>query len=135
MPLKSVVIIEDDPDTAELLAEMMQWVGYRVFRSDTGRKAIDLIAQRRPELILLDQMLPDISGLEVLHSLQMDPRLRRIPAIIISARNLPSDLRRGLDAGAVSYLVKPVAFAELKTAVEQALPPAEIQGTGSFAGG
>ena len=120
MSVKSVVIVEDEPDTADMLAEMMRLIGYQVYKSSGGLRALDIIAEKKPTAVLLDQMMPEISGLEVLRSLRMDPRLRYIPVIMISAKCLQSDMRRGLDAGAAFYLTKPVAFTDLKWAVEQA---------------
>jgi len=119
MSSKTVVIVEDEADTAEMLAEMMRIIGYEVYQSSGGLRAIDLITQKKPTTILLDQMLPDLSGLEVLHSIRLDARLRQIPVIIVTAKSLPSDKQRGLQAGAASYLVKPVAFDDLRTAIEQ----------------
>jgi DNA-binding response OmpR family regulator len=130
MGQKTVVIVEDEFDTAEMLAEMMRLIGFQAFKSAGGRIAIDLIAEKKPNTVLLDQMMPDISGLEVLQIIRNDPHLCHIPVIIISAKCLPSDLRRGLEAGAACYLTKPVAFIDLKQAVEQALannPPTASQ--------
>jgi two-component system alkaline phosphatase synthesis response regulator PhoP len=118
MSQKTVVIVEDEFETAEMLAEMMRLIGFQVFKSTGGKRAIDLIAEKKPNAVLLDQMMPDISGLEVLHVIRNDPHLCHIPVIIISAKCLPSDLRRGLEAGAACYLTKPVAFIDLKQAVE-----------------
>jgi len=121
MSQKTVVIVEDEFETAEMLAEMMRLIGFQVFKSTGGKRAIDLIAEKKPNAVLLDQMMPDISGLEVLSVISNDPYLRHIPVIIVSAKCLPSDMRRGLEAGATCYLTKPVAFIDLKLAVEQAL--------------
>jgi CheY-like chemotaxis protein len=131
MGFKSIVIVEDEPDTADMLAEMMRLLGYQVFISMGGLRAIDLIAEEKPNAVLLDLMMPEISGLDILQSIRLDPRLRHIPTIIISAKSLPSDLHRGLDAGAAFYLTKPVAFSDLKRAVEQATSIVERGTTGS----
>jgi CheY-like chemotaxis protein len=66
-------------------------------------------------------MMPDLSGLEVLRFLRRDPDLQRIPVIVVSAKSLPSDIRNGLEAGATEYLTKPVAYLDLKEAVENAI--------------
>jgi CheY-like chemotaxis protein len=81
-------------------------------------RAIDLIAEKQPSLVLLDMTMPDVSGLEVLRHIHRDPRLARIPVIVVSAKSLPSDIRKGLDAGASYYLTKPVSFVDLKHAME-----------------
>lgn len=121
MVSKSVVIVEDEVDTADMLAEMMQLIGFTVYKSSGGLRALDMIAEKKPTAVLLDQMMPEISGLEMLGSIRQDARLRHIPVIIISAKSLPADLRQGLEAGAAYYLTKPVAFADLKQAVEMAI--------------
>jgi CheY-like chemotaxis protein len=116
-----VVVVEDEPDTAEMFAEMMRLVGFQVVKSFGGIRAIDVIAEKHPVVVLLDLMMPDLSGLEVLRFMRRDPRLAEIPVVIISAKALPSDIQTGLAAGAAVYLTKPVAFADLKRAVEDVL--------------
>jgi CheY-like chemotaxis protein len=118
---KQIIVVEDEPDTAEMFAEMMRLLGYQVFKSHGGTRAISLIAEKRPAAVVLDLMMPDLSGLDVLRFMRRDPRLDSIPVIIVSAKGLPSDIKRGLDAGAAFYLTKPVAFIDLKEAVEKAL--------------
>jgi CheY-like chemotaxis protein len=120
---KSIVVVEDEPDTAEMFSEMVRLLGYVVFKSFGGIRAIDLIAEKKPAAVILDIMMPDLSGLEVLRFMRRDPRLANIPVIIVSARSLPSDIRRGLDAGATFYLTKPVSFADLKEAIQSSVKP------------
>lgn len=118
---KKIVIVEDEPDTAEMFAEMMRLTGYEVLKTYSGRPAMALIAHTKPDAIVLDIMMPDVSGLEVMGFIRRDPRLAKIPVIVVSAKSLPSDIKTGLDAGASMYLTKPVAFLDLKEAVENAL--------------
>lgn len=114
---KAIVIVEDEPDTAEMFAEMGRLSGYQVYKSLGGVRALDLISEKKPAAVILDVMMPDLSGLEVLRFLHRDPRLAKIPVIIVSAKGLPTDIRDGLEAGAAIYLTKPVAFADLKAAL------------------
>ncbi|SRR5581483_2863662 len=116
---KTVMIIEDEPDVSELFAEMMRVSGFRVLKSYTGTPAMGLIAQERPDAIILDIMMPDVSGLEVLRYMRRRPELAKIPVIIVSALSTPSDIRTGLDAGASVYLTKPVGYVDLKNAVDR----------------
>jgi CheY-like chemotaxis protein len=90
-------------------------------KSFGGAPAIALISEKRPDAVVLDVMMPGLSGLDVLAYLQRDPRLEHIPVVIVSAKGLPSDIRVGLDAGAAVYLTKPVAFMDLRQAVESAI--------------
>ena len=118
---KKVMIIEDEPDAAELFAEMMRLNGFRVIKTYSSTPALSLIAQERPDLILLDIMMPEISGIEILHLMRSDPKLASIPVVVISARATPSDVQTGLDAGASIYLTKPVGYMDLKNAVDRLL--------------
>jgi CheY-like chemotaxis protein len=118
---KTVIIVEDEPDTAEMFAEMVRLTGLQVLKSHGGVRAIDLIAEKKPAAVLLDIMMPDVSGLEVLRFMHRDPRLSKIPVIIVSAKSLPSDIKIGLEAGASSYLTKPVSYADLRHALETAV--------------
>jgi DNA-binding response OmpR family regulator len=116
---KTVVIVEDELDTAEMLAEMMRVSGFNVFQSKGGMNALRLIYKEKPDAVLLDIMLPDLSGLDLLQSIRRDPRLEKIPVIIVSAKSQPADIQKGLVAGANLYLTKPVGYSELRTAVEE----------------
>ncbi len=115
---KTVMIIEDETDAAEMFAEMMRVNGFRVIKMFSSAPAISMIAQEKPDLIILDVMMPDISGIEVLRYMRRDPKLDKIPVIIVSAKSMPGDIKIGMDAGASMYLTKPVGFLELKQAVE-----------------
>ena len=119
--LKKIVVIEDEPDTAEMFAEMMRLSGYQVVKSFGGSRAIKLIAEEKPAAVVLDLMMPDLSGLDVIRYMRRDPRLALIPVVVVSAKGLPSDVREGMEAGAAYYLTKPVAYQDLKAAVENAV--------------
>jgi len=123
---KKIVIVEDEPDTAEMFAEMMRLSGHHVLKSYGGTPAIALISHELPDVVVLDVMMPDLSGLEVLRYIRRDPRLEQIPVIVVSAKSLPSDIKSGLDAGANVYLTKPVAFQDLNTAVRQVIESTTI---------
>ena len=118
---KTVMIIEDETDAAELFGEMMRVNGFRVIKMFSSTPALAIIAQEKPDLILLDIMMPDISGLEVLRFMRREPALAQIPVIVVSAKSMPNDIKIGLDAGASMYLTKPVGFQDLKNAVEKVL--------------
>ena len=117
----TILIVEDEPDTAEMFAEMMRLSGYRVLKTFGGAAAMGLLQKEHLDAVVLDLMMPDVSGLEVLRFLRRDPRLANIPVIVVSAKGLPSDIKDGLDAGASMYLTKPVSFLDLKKAVEKVI--------------
>jgi len=118
---KTVIVVEDEADAAEMFAEMMRVNGFRVVKSFSSGPAINLIATEIPDVVILDVMMPDISGLEVVKFMRREPKLEKIPVIVISAKSMPSDIKIGMDAGASVYLTKPVGFLELKQAVEKVL--------------
>jgi DNA-binding response OmpR family regulator len=118
---KTVMIIEDEAEAAELFSEMMRINGFRVIKMFSSAPAIPIIMQEKPDVILLDVMMPDISGLEVLRYIRREPELSTTPVIILSAKSMPGDIKIGLEAGASMYLTKPVGFQDLKQAVEKVL--------------
>lgn len=118
---KSVLIIEDETDAAEMFAEMMRVSGYNVLKTFSSKPAISLIREQRPDVVILDVMMPDISGLDVLRDMRNDVLLTHIPVVIVSAKGMPADIQDGLEAGANKYLTKPVSFRDLKEAVETVL--------------
>jgi two-component system, OmpR family, phosphate regulon response regulator PhoB len=120
---KSVMIIEDEPDAAELFAEMMRLNGHRVLKTYSSTPAMTLLAQEKPDVIILDIMMPDVSGMEVLRYLRTQPDLAAIPVVVVSAKAAPADITAGLAAGASIYLTKPVSYTDLKNAVDGLLYP------------
>jgi len=75
----------------------------------------------KPDVVLLDIMMPEISGLDILRQMRRDPNLANIPVIMVTAKSMPADIKNGMEAGASTYLTKPVGFMELKEAVERIL--------------
>lgn len=118
---KTVLIIEDQEDAAELFAEMMRVSGFRVVATSSSAPAMELMTAEKPDIVLLDIMMPEISGLDILREMRRDPTLVHIPVIVVSAKSLPTDIKHGMEAGASTYLTKPVGFFDLKEAVERAL--------------
>ena len=120
-PQKTVLIIEDEADAADLFAEMMRVSGFRVLKTSSSTPAISMMTAEKPDIVLLDIMMPDISGLDILRQMRADPNLADIPVVVVSAKGMPADIKNGMEAGASTYLTKPVGFLELKEAVERAL--------------
>jgi DNA-binding response OmpR family regulator len=125
-----IIIIEDEPDTAEMYAEMMRISGYEVVKYFGGLSAVAHLADQKPDAVVLDLMMPDLSGLEVLNYIIAQPDLSGLPVIIVSAKTMPEDVEAGLKAGAVAYLTKPVSFSDLRVAIEEAVSQsADIEGS------
>lgn len=123
--IKKVVIVEDEPDTAEMFAEMMRLSGYQVYKCYGGAAAMELIGEHRPDAVVLDVMMPDLSGLDVLRLMRKNPDMVDIPVVVASAKSLPSDIQAGLDAGASVYLTKPVTYQEFSQAVQNTIDASE----------
>ncbi len=118
---KTVLIIEDEEDAAELFAEMMRVSGFRVLKTSNSAPALVMMTAEKPDVIILDIMMPEISGLDILRQMRRDPQLSNIPVVVVSAKSMPADIKNGMEAGASTYLTKPVGFLDLKDAVERAL--------------
>jgi CheY-like chemotaxis protein len=121
MSQKTVLIIEDEEDAADMFAEMMRVSGYRVLKTSSSTPALTMMAAEKPDVIILDIMMPEISGLDILRQMRKDPSLANIPVVVVSAKSMPADIKIGMEAGASIYLMKPVGFVELKEAIERAL--------------
>jgi len=121
MAEKTVLIIEDEEDAAELFAEMMRVSGFRVIKTSKSTPAISMMTEDKPDVVLLDIMMPEVSGLDILRQMRRDPNLANIPVIVLTAKSMPSDIKNGMEAGASTYLTKPVGFNDLKEAVESVL--------------
>ena len=118
---KTIIVVEDEQDAAEMFAEMMRVSGYRVLKASGSNPAMSLIDKEQPAAVILDIMMPDVSGLEVLHFMRREPKLAKIPVVVVSAKSMPADIKTGLEAGAAVYLTKPVGYLDLKDAVEKVL--------------
>ena len=100
MSAPSVLLVEDEPAQREVLAYNLEAEGFAVTQASNGEEALLLVAEAAPDLILLDWMMPLVSGLEVCRRLKMRPETRGIPIIMLSARSEDVDKVRGLEIGA-----------------------------------
>ena len=117
----SVLVVEDEPAQREVLAYNLEAQGFRVSQADNGEEALLLVAEETPDLIVLDWMLPNVSGIEVCRRLKSRPETKSVPIIMLSARSEEVDLVRGLETGADDYVVKPYSVAELMARVRSQL--------------
>ncbi|MEI9994807.1 MAG: phosphate regulon transcriptional regulator PhoB [Rhizomicrobium sp.] len=114
MSLKpSVLIAEDEGALITLLRYNLEREGYRVLEAQDGEEALLIAAEEKPDLVLLDWMLPQLSGIEVCRRLRGRQETRNVPIIMLTARGEESDRIRGLDTGADDYLTKPFSMTEL----------------------
>lgn len=108
-----VLVVEDEDALAELLQYNLKKEGFRVTVAADGEEAMILVDERQPDLILLDWMLPKVSGIEVCRRLRGRQETRNIPIIMLTARGEEADRIRGLDTGADDYIIKPFLMKEL----------------------
>jgi two-component system phosphate regulon response regulator PhoB len=109
----SILVVEDEDSLATLLQYNLDKEGYEVALSGDGEEALVLIDERLPDLVLLDWMLPTLSGIEVCRRLRQRSQTRNLPILMLTARAEESDRIRGLDTGADDYLIKPFSMVEL----------------------
>ena len=121
MSQPTVLIVEDEPAQSEVLAYNLKAEGYHVITADNGEDALILVDENMPDLILLDWMMPHVSGIEVCRRLKIRPETRFIPIIMLSARSEEIDRVRGLEIGADDYVAKPYSIIELMARVRAQL--------------
>jgi two-component system phosphate regulon response regulator PhoB len=113
----SILVIEDEPAIQELVSYTCTSNGFKVRRADSAGAAQTAIRERLPDLVILDWMLPDRSGIELLRELRAEERTRTLPVIMLTAKGAEGDRVAGLDAGADDYVVKPFSPRELVSRV------------------
>lgn len=111
--MRKIALIEDDVDLFALVKYNLEKEGFSVVGSQTGRGAVELCRRERPDLVLLDIMLPDSDGLEVCKGIRQHPELAHVPIIFLTARASETDRIVGLELGANDYIVKPFFIREL----------------------
>ena len=116
-----VLVVEDEDSLATLLQYNLQKEGYEVSLAGDGEEALLLVDERLPDLIVLDWMLPKVSGIEVCRRLRQRNETRNIPIVMLTARGEESDRVRGLDTGADDYVVKPFSMTELGARIRAVL--------------
>jgi two-component system phosphate regulon response regulator PhoB len=116
-----VLVVEDERDLQEVIGYNLRELGYDVVVSERGAPAAGLALEQRPDLVLLDLMLPDISGLEVCRSLKSNPATRAIPVVMVTAKSAEVDRVVGFELGADDYVVKPFSVRELLLRVQAVL--------------
>ncbi len=116
-----ILIVEDEPAQREVLGYNLRAEGMRVAQAADGEMALLLVAEEAPDVIVLDWMLPRLSGIEVCRQLRARPETRELPIIMLSARSEEVDRVRGLEIGADDYVIKPYSVAELIARVRSQL--------------
>lgn len=119
--MKTVLVIEDSMFVRENIAEMLLLAGYKVLKAENGKIGLDKAMHHKADIVICDVMMPVMDGYAVLDEFKKRPELEDIPFIFLSAKSRSEDIRRGIEAGADDYLIKPFQESELLNAVEAGL--------------
>ena len=117
----TVLVVEDEPSIQELIAASLRHSGYKVLRADSAEDAMLLVTEVLPDVVLLDWMLPGLSGIQYARRLRSEERTTGLPIIMLTARSDEHDKVSGLDAGADDYLTKPFSPRELQARIKAVL--------------
>ena len=116
-----IVIAEDEPQIANLIKFWLEKTGCEVLWGENGKLALELINENKPDLVILDVMMPIMDGFEVLRLMKEEEETSDIPVIMLTARSMEADVLKGFDSGAVDYMIKPFSVSELAARVKSAL--------------
>ena len=114
-----VLVVEDNERNMKLFRDVLHASGYRTLEASTGERAVELVFEHRPDLVLMDIQLPGIDGVEALDRLRADERSSSVPVLALTAQAMEGDRERFLAAGFDGYLSKPVNIAELVATVKR----------------
>lgn len=117
----TILVVDDEKVNQELVSRLLESSGHRVVTADSGREALETIRQDVPDLVVLDMIMPEMDGLQVLSTLKNDPELRRIPVIVVSALDDVEEIANCITLGASDYLVKPFNRTILEARVNASL--------------
>lgn len=116
-----ILIVEDEANIVKLISMRLERLGHTISTAASGSVALDMARELIPDLILLDVMLPELNGFQVLQQLKADPATEPIPVLMLTARGHEHDIAAGLESGAEDYIIKPFSFPELLARVSTAL--------------
>ena len=118
---KEILIVDDEPDVVVAIQFLMEQQGYLVMIAERGEDALDLIYHYKPDLVILDIMLPGIDGFEVCEIVRLDPNYRDVKIMFLTARGREVNIAKGLALGADAYITKPYSNDELVAKVKELL--------------
>ncbi len=127
--MRQILVVEDEQPIREMVAFALRRAGFAVSEAGTSHDARVRLADQRPDLMLVDWMLPDMSGLELTRQVKRDPQTRDVPIIMLTARAAEGDKVAGLDGGADDYMTKPFSPRELLARINAVLRRSQVAGT------
>ncbi len=118
--MKKILLIDDEQDFCYFLKINMElYGGYKIIISSDLKKVVKTVRRHKPDIILLDIMMPDISGFEILKQLKNDKKISSIPVILLTARDDEESKNKGMELGAEEYIIKPFEIENLKDKIEK----------------
>ena len=119
--MAKILLVDDEPDFVETVEFFLRGSGYEVFVANNGKEGLERAEREKPDLILMDVMMPEMDGLEACRHLKTDPSLKSVPIIMLTAKGQVQDVKDALAAGAHSYVVKPFNLPDLVQRIEKVL--------------
>ena len=117
----AILVADDDPDILSIVSMSLETQGYTVYKATNGREAVDLAREHHPDLILMDMMMPVVSGYEAVGELKADATTKEIIIVGLSAKAMATDMERATDVGIDGYITKPFRIAQVLSVVESYL--------------
>ena len=117
--MKKILIVDDKLEVVELVKATLEGEDYQTISASDGREALEKIGKEKPDLVLLDVVMPKMNGLEVLAKVKKDPQTKDVPIIMLTAKGQQLDKDRGRRLGAEDYIVKPFSPSHLLTKIEE----------------
>ncbi len=119
--MKKILIVDDKLEVVELVTAILEGEDYQTISASDGREALEKIGKEKPDLVLLDIIMPKMDGLAVLSEVKKDPKTKEIPIIMLTAKGQKSDQEKGRELGATRYIVKPFSPSHLLRKIEEVL--------------
>jgi two-component system phosphate regulon response regulator PhoB len=119
--MKTILLVEDERDLRLIIRTTLEDPRYRILEANDGHEALEILGQEEVDIVVLDWMLPGLSGIDVARNLRGQDRTRELPIVMVTARSQPRDREQGEALGISAYLVKPFSPLELLSVVEEAL--------------
>jgi two-component system, cell cycle response regulator DivK len=124
--MSKVLLVEDNPDIRSLLLVQIKWMGFTPITASTGKEALETATSEKPDLILMDFLMPGMDGWEATRMLRSNPETKDIPILATTALSRPADLKSCIDAGCNDYIVKPFSVLDLQKKISELLVGAAV---------
>ena len=125
MSVRTILLVDDDPDIREIVRIVLEDQGTTIFEASNGVEGLQVAREKRPDLIILDWMMPGMEGIDVARALRRDTETENIPIIMLTSRDADTDFEQSRQVGVFAYLVKPFSPLQLVSTVESALKTSE----------